>query len=95
MEEIKILKKEFVGRGEVRGFHFTQIYMHDLFYVYKVDADPEGKGHVYYELIMRKIMFGREAYPGSRSFGIYGWTQPTLERISESIKEHFNLDIKL
>lgn len=93
MEDIKLLKKKFIGRGEVKGFQFTQIYAHDLFYVYQVNCDPSESNHTYYELIKRYSMWGRECYPGSNTFGRYGWTHQTLEGISELIMEHFNIDI--
>lgn len=93
MAQIKKLKKEFIGRGEVRGFKFKQIYEHPKFYIYMVTLDTD-KPVVHYELIKRKSMYGQEIYPGSKSFGIVGWTHPTIEGIIKSVKEHFNVYIK-
>ena len=42
METVKLLKKEFTGRGEVKGFYFRQVYMHDKFYVYEVTDETDG-----------------------------------------------------
>lgn len=96
MTDIKLLEKEFIGRGEVRGFHFKQVYKHDKFYIYKVTDDNRS----YYELIKRSVnkdfitRLPVESYPTSKSFGIKAWTQPTIERIIESVKEHFDIDIQ-
>lgn len=101
MEEIKLLKKEFIGTGEVKGFHFRQVYMHDKFYVYEVTDEDDGIKRKYYELIKRytrpEYFTGiiKEVYPKAKDFGYKGWTQPSLERISESILKHFNLNIDL
>lgn len=99
MEEIKLLKKEFIGRGEVKGFIFRQIYMNDKFYVYEVTDKDEAHTKVYYELIKRytNISFDRqylqECYPSAKMFGIKGWTYPSLERTVEGIKKKFDIDI--
>lgn len=101
MEEIKLLKKEFIGKGEVKGFIFRQIYMNDKFYVYEVTDKDEEHTKIYYELIKRytNISFDRsglqESYPSSKMFGIKGWTYPSKERTIEGIKSKFDIDIDL
>lgn len=36
---MKELPKEFIGRGEMRGFHFTLLDATDKAYLYKVDMN--------------------------------------------------------
>lgn len=98
MGQIKKLEKEFIGRGEVRGFHFKQIYEHPKFYIYMVTLDTD-KPVIHYELIRKMVGCKQdqkyEIYPGSKSFGIHGWTQLTIEGVIKSAKEHFNVDIEM
>ena len=100
MTDIKLLKKEFIGKGEVKGFHFKQVYMHDKFYIYKVTDRGEDYIKTYYELIKRYTSYSTftkqvfENYPSSKSFGIKAWTHPTIDRIIESVKKHFDIDIQ-
>ena len=91
--EIKKLRKEFIGRGEVKGFVFKQIYEHEKFYVYEVNCDPELTNKTYYELIKRMVMHGHEYYPGSATFGMFGWYYPTIEDTINGVKNHFDIDI--
>ena len=101
METVKLLKKEFTGRGEVKGFYFRQVYMHDKFYVYEVTDETDGIKKVYYELIKRytNVSFDRsglqESYPSSKMFGIKGWTYPSKERTIEGVKAKFKIEIIL
>lgn len=101
MEMVKLLKKEFTGRGEVKGFIFRQIYMHDKFYVYEVTDETDGIKKVYYELIKRytNVSFDRsglqESYPSSKMFGIKGWTYQSKERTIEGVKAKFKIEIIL
>lgn len=96
MEQVKLLEKDFIGRGEVKGFHFKQVYMHDKFYIYKVTDENRS----YYELIKRTVnrdyitRLPVESYPTSKSFGKKAWTQPTIDMIIESVKKHFDIDIQ-
>ena len=91
---MKELNKDFIGRGEVKGFQFEQVMKHPLFYVYRVTINYENKAQ-HYELFKRKIntYYNQESYPSSKSFGVWAWTLPTLERVKESIKEHFGIDV--
>lgn len=85
MENIRLLPDEYIGRGEVRGFHFKKIMTDPRYYVYQV-TDGNKK---YFELIKRYVNGNRESYPTSKMFGIKAWTSPTLERIEQLIKEKF------
>ena len=87
MENIRLLPDEFIGIGEVKGFHFKKIMTDPRYYVYQVT--DEGKRH--FELIKRVInkKYNKEYYPKSKEFGIKAWTALTLERINQLIKEKF------
>jgi len=71
--EPKELQKEFIGRGEVRNFHFTQILKTDAGYIYEVKT-PDLCSH--YEVFQRKVnsQYNTITYPQSPSFSIYAWT---------------------
>lgn len=78
---IKKLKPTFVGRGEVKGFVFNQIDRTDKFAIYEVDT---GLSKHYEVFRIYKISYGneeleRETYPGSNSFGLYGWCYNSLK----------------
>lgn len=70
---IKELPETFIGRGEVKGFHFRQLLRSEFAYIYHV-SQPNGPQ--YYEVIKRieDYRFNRISYPGSQSFGICAWT---------------------
>jgi len=70
--EIKPLNKVFIGRGEVRGFKFSQIRVAESAFLYEVDND----GAKHYE-VFRKVInhrFACVSYPKSRSFGKWAWS---------------------
>lgn len=85
MGNIKLLEKEFSGRGEVSGFEFCQIKQSVHSYVYKI-TDSDNKVH--YEVFKRKNtplcldfekkVFSdtefKEVYPKSKDFGVWAWT---------------------
>lgn len=101
MDQVKLLPTEFIGRGEVRGFRFKQIYSHNNFYVYQVSDESDQGIRVYYELIKRYAAFStfmqqmQECYPSSKMFGIKAWTYPTLKRTEEGIEEHFSIKVNI
>lgn len=69
---MKPLPIEFIGRGEVRGFVFTQILMSDKAYFYQVKPN----GRIQYEVFKKKenSRFGTVSYPTSNAFGKWAWT---------------------
>lgn len=81
---VKLLPVTFSGRGETKGFNFTQIINGKKSYVYRV----EDSGRIYYEVIVKKInkQFNCESYPGSKGFGSLGFTFNNLD----SAKVKFN-----
>lgn len=75
---MKELKECFVGKGQVRGFLFTQIKKSNYGFIYKVET--EGKTH--YEVFKRKEnnKYDCVSYPSNKSFGIWAWTYVSLKR---------------
>ena len=73
---MKQLEQNFIGRGEVKGFHFTQINKSDLAYLYEVNCD----GSVHYEVFKHKEnkQFNCVSYPKTGSFGVWAWTVKTM-----------------
>lgn len=76
MDEIKELREEFEGEGEVRGFTFRRVLFNGYAYVYKVSG---GSNRVYYEVFERKInpLYGVVRYPKSKAFGV--WAKTTYD----------------
>jgi hypothetical protein len=83
MAEIKELRTEFTGKGEVKGYYFTQILKSDNAYIYAVDG---GK---YYEVFKRKVnrRFSQVSYPNSKSFGIWAWTCKSYDKALERFEK--------
>lgn len=74
---LKDLPAEFVGKGEVRGFFFTQVRATDKGFIYSVMSG----GQVWYEVFRRKVnQFGGVSYPKSKSFGKWAWWYKSLEK---------------
>lgn len=82
---IKALPTNFQGRGEVKGYSFTQISKTDKAFIYEVSSD----GSKHYEVFKRFVnkRFACESYPTSRGFGIYAWTCMTLEAALKKFAE--------
>lgn len=68
---MKVLPKEFIGKGEVRGFKFKLLITNPDTYLYEVTY--EGQKH--YEVFLRKMhrRFGHVMYPKSKAFGKWAW----------------------
>lgn len=78
---MKQLQQQFQGRGEVKGYTFTQIRVTDKGFIYS----KELNGSLSYEVFKRKEnkRFDCISYPTSNSFGIWAWDCKTLERAEE------------
>tara|TARA_R110002049_G_scaffold286773_1_gene468592 strand:- start:264 stop:542 length:279 start_codon:yes stop_codon:yes gene_type:complete len=74
---MKELEKEFIGKGQVKGFKFTQVKKTKYGYIYKVDT----KHTIMYEVFKRKEnnRFKCISYPTNKSFGIWAWTYKNLD----------------
>ena len=66
MKELELVIK---GRGETKGFTFTQVDKSEFAYIYQ-SKDADG-GHVVYEVFRRveNKMFDCVSYPSSNGFG--------------------------
>lgn len=76
--EIQELKTNFVGRGQVKGFIFTQVNKRNCGYIYKVETNSG----THYEVFKRKIntKFNCISYPSDKQFGISAWCCSSYER---------------
>jgi len=83
---MKELEKVFIGRGEVKGFTFTQIKQNEKAFLYEV---KDEFGSIHYEIFKRveNIKYGCISYPKSKSFGRWAWTCKTLDRGIEKFNE--------
>jgi len=85
---MKELEKEFTGRGEVRGFNFTQIVANEYGFIYQV----ENNGNIHFEVFKRKenTQFNCISYPKSPAFGLWAWSKTTLEE-AKNIFDSFSI----
>lgn len=72
------LKKHFLGRGEVKGFKFTQITCTNRAFLYEINTGDA----VYYEVFKSRQnkRFGVVSYPTSKAFGHWAWTYQNLDK---------------
>ena len=88
MRELEI---KFIGRGEVKGFLFTQVLRCGWGYIYRVDSigyNQEGSEiqlKPYYEVFKHKInkRFDTVSYPSANQFGLSAWSASTLQQAIE------------
>lgn len=82
---MKELPKTFIGKGQVKGFTFTQIKKTDNAYLYLVDT---GNGK-HYEIFERREnnRFNCVSYPGNKSFGVWAKTTLSETKAFELLKE--------
>lgn len=75
---MKQLEIEFIGRGQVKGFIFTQIKKSEFAYIYEVNTGS----NIHYEVFKRKenSHFNCVSYPSNKAFGLWAYTYPTLEK---------------
>jgi len=88
ISEIQQLPKHFIGRGEAKGFKFTQIRCADRAFLYEVDT---GDG-IHYEVFRKRInrRFARVSYPTAKAFGIWAWTYMSLNKAIIKFNEIVN-----
>ena len=68
----KQLLLNFTGKGEVRGFQFTQIFKNDVGYIYEVNSGGSIHYEVFLELV--NLRFNCISYPSGEAFGVWAWT---------------------
>ena len=81
-----MLEKQFIGRGEVKGFNFRQLSFEDNVYLYEV----EYEGCSWYEVFEHRIntQFGNVIYPSSKAFGLWASTTVNYERSLQMVSEY-------
>ena len=82
---MKNLEKTIIGKGEVKGFLFTQIQTSDKAYIYKVDTGCS----IYYEVFKKKHKTNskRDCFPTAKAFGIWAWTYKPFEKAIEKFNQ--------
>lgn len=87
------LPKQFEGKGEVKGYTFTQREQSPYAYIY----EKETNGRVSYEVFQRKENINEQwginkvSYPTSKAFGIWAWE---CSNISEALNKFTELNEK-
>ena len=74
---MKLLEKEFIGRGEVRGLEFKQVQKSNTAYIYEVNSGSS----IYYEVFTRVVnnKYQKEVYPLAKHFSIWAWAHMNYE----------------
>lgn len=77
-KKMKELKEQFIGRGSVNGFSFTQRNKSEKAYLYEVNTGTS----THYEVFKRKenVRFNVIYYPGDNSFGLWAWCYRSYDK---------------
>lgn len=81
-----MLQTKFIGKGEVSGFNFQQVYVDPKWYIYKVSSYDT----YWYEVFKRKKFYNtdNETYPKAKCFGVSAWNVSTMEKALSYIPEN-------
>jgi len=84
-KEIKYLERDFMGSGEVDGYHFLRVKQTGLVAMYEVRHDCV----LHYEVFRRRInnQFSVETYPSAKQFGKTAFTTFSKEYAEELFKK--------
>ena len=85
LEGIKPLPKQFTGKGEVKGYYFTQIRQTDKAFIYEVSHDDSKHYEVFKKVVNRR--FACVSFPTSKAFGIWAFTYMSLEKAKKKFNE--------
>jgi hypothetical protein len=79
------LEKQFIGKGQVKGFKFTQIKKTKYGYIYKVRAQNSE----WYEVFKRKenTRYSVISYPRNKSFGVWAWSTKDMSRAIDILND--------
>ena len=82
---MKELQQTFIGKGQVKGFAFTQIEKTASCYIYEVKTECSK----YYEVFKRieNTRFGCISYPTNNAFGKWAWTYLILSKAEDKADE--------
>jgi hypothetical protein len=74
---MKELSERFTGRGEVKGFNFTQLRKSEKGFLYKVESDESVHFEVFKYRETHRVIGEMEihgvTYPSSKAFGRWAW----------------------
>ena len=77
------MPNEFIGKGEVKGFHFRQIKRGQKACLYEVTTQWNNVHYEVFEIRMfltPKTKEPYEAYPKANAFGVWAWTTCIYEK---------------
>lgn len=74
-----VLKNTFIGRGEVKGFEFTQLFATSSAFCYKVVSEHGSEHYEVFRHIVNK-KYNCVSYPKSKSFGVWAWSFYSYDR---------------
>lgn len=79
------LKESFIGKGQVRGFEFTQVKKTEHGYIYKIDT----KNTICYEVFHKRVnsQYNCISYPSNKAFGVWAWTYNTLDKALNKLED--------
>ena len=91
---MKELKEVFLGKGQVKGFKFTQIKKTNNAYLYRVDTGDNK----HYEIFERKenLRYNCISYPSNKSFGVWAKTTTNYNHALDIFEEiNIKMDLRL
>ncbi|MCH3884403.1 hypothetical protein [Tenacibaculum aquimarinum] len=82
---MKKLETKIIGKGEVKGFLFTQKLISNKAYLYEVNTGYT----IHYEVFKRKHKTNskRDCFPTSKAFGLWAYTFKTWEKAVEKFNK--------
>ena len=87
---MKQLELEFVGKGQVRGFKFTQLKKTQYAYLYEVNTGDS----LFFEIFEHKenTQYNCISYPSNKAFGIWAKTTNNYQKAIDLLEE---IDLKV
>ena len=79
------LPTQFQGRGEVKGYLFTQLSQTDKAFIYEVSSGDGKHYEVFKRVINRRYVC--VSYPTSKGFGFWAWTYMSLDKAEAKFDE--------
>ena len=82
---MKKLPKEFIGKGEIKGFEFRLLSKKPNAFLYQVNTGNQ----IHYEVFKRieNKRFGCISNPTSKAFGIWAWSSSNLVQAIKKFNE--------
>ena len=90
---MKQLQEDFIGKGQVKGFVFTQLEKSASGYIYAVNTGD----NIHFEVFKHyeNTHYNCVSYPSNKAFGKWAWTFGTLEQAKLKFDElEILLDVK-